>query len=69
MAAKLRILVPEARIAVAHGRMREGELERVMTDFIEDKSDVLGCSTITESGLDMPNVNTMIVESCPINSD
>jgi transcription-repair coupling factor (superfamily II helicase) len=61
VAAKLRILVPEARIAVAHGRMREGELELVMTDFIEDKSDVLVCSTIIESGLDMPNVNTMIV--------
>jgi transcription-repair coupling factor (superfamily II helicase) len=61
VAAKLRILVPEARISIAHGRMREGELERVMTDFIENKSDVLVCSTIIESGLDMPNVNTMIV--------
>ncbi|MBN1366676.1 MAG: transcription-repair coupling factor [Dehalococcoidales bacterium] len=61
MAAKLQILVPEARVSVAHGRMREGELEKVMTEFIAGKTDVLVCSTIIESGLDMPNVNTMIV--------
>ena len=60
-AAKLQMLVPEARVAVGHGRMREGELEKVMTDFIEARCDVLVCSTIIESGLDMPNVNTMIV--------
>ena len=60
-AAKLHVLVPEAHIAVAHGQMREGELERVMTDFIGNKSDVLVCSTIIEAGLDMPSVNTMIV--------
>ncbi len=61
VAAKLRILVPEARFAIAHGRMPEGELERVMAEFIEGKNDVLVCSTIIESGLDMPNVNTMMV--------
>lgn len=61
VAAKLQSLVPEARIAIAHGQMPEGELERVMTDFAQDKSDVLVCTTIIESGLDMPNVNTMIV--------
>ena len=60
-AAKLQMLVPEAKISVGHGRMREGELEKVMKDFIDGKSDVLVCSTIIESGLDMPNVNTMIV--------
>jgi transcription-repair coupling factor (superfamily II helicase) len=61
VASKLRELVPEARIAVAHGQMPEGELEKVMSDFAERKSDILVCSTIIESGLDMPNVNTLIV--------
>ncbi|MCJ7426175.1 MAG: transcription-repair coupling factor [Dehalococcoidales bacterium] len=61
IASKLQDLVPEARIAVAHGQMPEGELERVMTDFAEGESDILVCSTIIESGLDMPNVNTLIV--------
>jgi transcription-repair coupling factor (superfamily II helicase) len=53
--------VPEARISVAHGRMPEDALEQVMSDFAEGKSDILVCSTIIESGLDMPNVNTLIV--------
>jgi transcription-repair coupling factor (superfamily II helicase) len=61
VAAKLQSLVPEARIATAHGQMPEGELERVMTGFAQGSSDVLVCTTIIESGLDMPNVNTMIV--------
>jgi len=61
IAAKLQALVPEVRIAVAHGQMAEGALERVMTEFSEGKSDILVCSTIIESGLDMPNVNTLIV--------
>jgi len=61
IAAKLQDLVPEAKIAVAHGQMPEAELERVMSDFAEGKSDILVCSTIIESGLDMPNVNTLIV--------
>ncbi|MDP3879807.1 MAG: transcription-repair coupling factor [Dehalococcoidales bacterium] len=61
MAHKLRNLVPEARVAIAHGQMVEGELERVMADFVQGKSDVLLCTTIIESGLDLPNVNTLIV--------
>ncbi|MBA7588425.1 Transcription-repair-coupling factor [subsurface metagenome] len=61
IAAKLQSLVPEAGIAVAHGQMPEGELERVMSQFAGGESDILVCSTIIESGLDMPNVNTLIV--------
>ncbi len=54
-------LVPEARVAVGHGQMRETSLEDVMLDFYEGKFDVLVCSTIIESGLDVPAANTMIV--------
>jgi transcription-repair coupling factor (superfamily II helicase) len=61
VADKLREIIPEARIATAHGQMPEGELEQVMADFAQGKSDVLVCTTIIESGLDMPNVNTLIV--------
>ena len=61
VANKLRSLVPEAKTAVAHGQMPEAELERVMADFAQGKSDILICTTIIESGLDMPNVNTLIV--------
>ena len=61
VAHRLRSLVPESRVAIAHGQMPEEELERVMTDFAQGESDVLVCTTIIESGLDMPNVNTMIV--------
>jgi transcription-repair coupling factor (superfamily II helicase) len=61
VADKLRSLVPEAKIAVAHGQMPEAELEAVMADFTQGKSDILVCTTIIESGLDMPNVNTLIV--------
>ncbi|MDP2919832.1 MAG: transcription-repair coupling factor [Dehalococcoidia bacterium] len=61
MADRLRRLVPEARIAIAHGQMPEEQLERVTTEFLQGKSDVLLCTTIIESGLDMPNVNTLIV--------
>ncbi|MCX6003305.1 MAG: transcription-repair coupling factor [Chloroflexi bacterium] len=61
IADKLRHLIPEARVSVAHGQMLGGELERVTTEFIQGKSDVLVCSTIIESGLDMPNVNTLII--------
>jgi transcription-repair coupling factor (superfamily II helicase) len=60
-ATKLQSLVPEARIAIAHGQMHEAELERVMADFARGGSDILACTTIIESGLDMPNVNTLIV--------
>lgn len=54
-------LAPQARIAVAHGRMHERQLERIMLDFIAYKYDVLVCTTIIESGLDIPNVNTIII--------
>jgi transcription-repair coupling factor (superfamily II helicase) len=61
-AARLRQLVPEARIAVAHGQMDEGTLEQVVVDFSEGRYDVLACTTIIESGIDMPTVNTLVVE-------
>jgi transcription-repair coupling factor (superfamily II helicase) len=54
-------LVPQARIAVAHGQMPEGKLEEVMTAFIDRKHDVLLCTTIIESGLDIPSANTILV--------
>jgi transcription-repair coupling factor (superfamily II helicase) len=55
-------LVPEARVAIGHGQMSEDELATVMVDFESAKFDVLVCTTIIESGLDIPNVNTIIVE-------
>ena len=58
----LQRLVPEARIAVGHGRMSEDNLERIFLDFLEGEYDVLLSTTIIESGLDIPNVNTIIVE-------
>jgi transcription-repair coupling factor (superfamily II helicase) len=61
-AAKLRELVPEARVATAHGQMEEHLLEQVMLDFWEKRFDVLVCTTIVESGLDVSNANTMIIE-------
>src|SRR2546429_6193892 len=61
-ARKLRELVPEARIAVAHGQMGEDALEHVMVGFWEKEVDVLVCTTIVESGIDIPNANTLIVE-------
>lgn len=61
-AARLRELVPEARVTVAHGQMDEGTLERVVLDFWEGRSDVLVCTTIIESGIDMPTVNTLVVD-------
>ena len=60
--ARLRDLVPEARYAVAHGQMSEGQLEQVMYDFWNGDYDVLVATTIIESGLDLPQVNTLIVE-------
>jgi len=59
---RLRELVPEARIAIAHGQMDEGTLEQVVVDFWEGRHDVLVCTTIIESGIDMPSVNTLVVE-------
>ena len=61
-AARLRELVPEARVATAHGQMGEHQLEQVMLDFWEKRFDVLVCTTIVESGLDVSNANTMIIE-------
>ena len=61
-AARLHELVPEARIAVAHGKMGEHLLERVIVDFWEKKFDVLVCTTIIETGLDISNANTLILE-------
>jgi transcription-repair coupling factor (superfamily II helicase) len=61
-AARVRELVPEARVAAAHGQMGEHRLEQVMVDFWERRFDVLVCTTIVESGLDVSNANTMIVE-------
>ncbi len=59
---RLRELVPDARIAVAHGQMDEGRLERIVVDFADGKFDVLCCTTIIESGIDMPTVNTLVVD-------
>ncbi len=61
MAARLAVLVPGARISVAHGQMKERDLESVMLDFIHKKIDVLVCTTIIESGLDIPAANTIII--------
>ncbi len=62
VAASVAELVPEARIAVAHGQMNEHELEQIMVDFWERKYDVLVATTIVESGLDIPNANTLIID-------
>jgi transcription-repair coupling factor (superfamily II helicase) len=61
VARRLRETVPEAEIAVAHGQMPEHLLEQVMLDFVSGRIDVLVCTTIIESGLDIPNVNTIII--------
>jgi transcription-repair coupling factor (superfamily II helicase) len=62
VAAELHALVPEARIAVAHGQMDEGSLEKIVYEFWEGQYDVLVCTTIIESGIDMPTVNTLVVD-------
>jgi transcription-repair coupling factor (superfamily II helicase) len=61
VALKLAELIPEAKMAVGHGQMRPKELEKVMVDFLENKTQVLVCSAIIESGLDFPNANTIII--------
>ena len=61
-ARRLRELVPEARICIAHGQMDEGSLESIVQDFWDGEYDVLVCTTIIESGIDMPTVNTLVVE-------
>jgi transcription-repair coupling factor (superfamily II helicase) len=61
--AQLQELVPNARILAAHGKMTEHQLKPIMTAFLADEADILLCTTIAESGLDIPNVNTLIVEN------
>ena len=58
---KLSSLVPEARIVMAHGQMDKNELENIVSDFVDYKYDILVCTTIIETGIDIPNVNTLIV--------
>ena len=62
VAARVRELVPEARVAIAHGQLDEGTLERTVIDFWDGAYDVLVCTTIIESGIDMPTVNTLVVD-------
>ncbi len=62
IAAKLQRIVPEAKIGIGHGQMAEGALEQVMVDFIDGKFDLLLATTIIESGLDIPNANTIFVD-------
>jgi transcription-repair coupling factor (superfamily II helicase) len=61
-AERVRAMCPNARVAVAHGQMEEGELEPIMLDFMRGGADVLVCTTIVEAGLDVPTANTLIVE-------
>jgi transcription-repair coupling factor (superfamily II helicase) len=63
MAEEIQQLVPDARLLVGHGQMAEGELEDVMMKFIRHEADVLVCTTIIESGLDIPNANTIIINN------
>ena len=65
-AARIRELVPEARIATAHGQMGESRLEKVVVDFWDKEYDVLVCTTIVETGLDISNANTLIVERADV---
>src|SRR5262249_19609798 len=62
LAVQLAQIVAEARIRVGHGQMAEGDLERVMLDFVDHKFDLLLATTIIESGLDIPNANTMFID-------
>jgi len=61
-AEELRALVPEARIGIGHGQMRERELEQVMSDFYHKRFNILLCTTIVETGIDVPNANTIIID-------
>ena len=62
VAARLKKLLPQARVAVAHGQMEEKQLEKVMLEFLDKKCDVLVCTSIIESGLDIPSVNTILID-------
>jgi transcription-repair coupling factor (superfamily II helicase) len=66
VAARLGELIPEARVAIAHGQMNEHTLEQIMGDFLDRKFDVLVSTTIIESGLDIPNANTLIVDRADV---
>lgn len=61
-AEELRKLVPEARVCIGHGQLRESELERVMADFYHKRHNVLVCSTIIETGIDIPSANTILID-------
>ncbi|MEO2034238.1 MAG: transcription-repair coupling factor [Planctomycetaceae bacterium] len=63
---RLREIVPEATLTIAHGQMNEHELEKAMVDFVRGKADILLATTIIESGLDIPNANTMIIHQADI---
>lgn len=63
VARRIQALVPEARVGVGHGKMKEEELENVMMDLMDGEINVLVCTTIIETGLDVPNVNTIIIEN------
>ena len=56
-------ILPQARVAVVHGRMNETEIETIMMEVAEGEIDVIVCTTIIETGLDIPNVNTIIIEN------
>ncbi len=60
-ATKIRLLVPEAKLAVAHGQMDKNKIESIIEDFVNEKYNILLCTTIIETGIDIPNVNTLIV--------
>ncbi|MDX1756627.1 MAG: transcription-repair coupling factor [Marinobacter sp.] len=62
VAEDLRQLIPEARVGIAHGQMRERELEQIMSDFYHKRFNVLVCTTIIETGIDIPSANTIIIE-------
>ena len=62
MAERIRKIVPKARLIVGHGQMSSGSLEKVMTQFISGKADILLSTTIIESGVDIPNANTMLID-------
>src|SRR5690606_2413392 len=62
LAARIKRIVPEASLVIGHGQMHEGELEQVMIDFIDHKYDILLATTIIESGLDIPNANTIFID-------
>jgi transcription-repair coupling factor (superfamily II helicase) len=66
VAARVADLVPEARVVAAHGQMNEHQLERIMADFLDRKTDVLVSTTIVEAGLDIPNANTLIIDRADV---